>query len=153
MVVVIALPTQNVGVGPVGVTVNVTVTAEVVVLVKVVPIIFPEPLDAIPVTALVLSLVHANVVDATELLVLNVIVVKPAPEQIVWLLLVDVATGIGFTVTVTVPVICKLHPVAAIVARTLYVVVAVKFPVGRFIVAPFPATALPILELSALFLN
>ena len=83
MVVVIALPTQNVGVGPVGVIVNVTVTAEVVVLVNVAPVIFPEPLFAIPVTLLVLSLVHANVVDATELLVPNVMVVNPVPEQIV----------------------------------------------------------------------
>ena len=115
----IALPTQKVGVGPVGVIVKVTVTAEVVVLVNIAPVMFPEPLAAIPVTSVVLSLVHAKVVDATELLVPNVIVVNPVPEQIVWLLLVEVATGIGFTVTVTVPVICKLHPVAAIVPSTL----------------------------------
>ena len=83
IVVVIALPTQKVGVGPVGVMVNVTVTAEVVVLVNATPVMFPEPLAAIPVTSVVLSLVHANVVDATELLVPKVIVAKEVPEQIV----------------------------------------------------------------------
>ena len=83
IVVVIALPTQKVGVGPVGVMVKVTVTAEVVVLVKATPVMFPAPLAAIPVTSVVLSLVHAKVVDATELLVPKVMVVNPVPEQIV----------------------------------------------------------------------
>ena len=82
-VAVIAPPTQNVGVGPVGVMVKVTVTGELVVLVKATPVMFPEPLEAIPVTSVVLFLVHANVVPATELLVPNVIVVNEAAEQIV----------------------------------------------------------------------
>jgi len=119
MVVVIALPTQNVGVGPVGVIVKVTVIGDVVVLVKVAPVILPEPLAATPVTPAVLSLVHAKVVPTTPLLVLKVIVVKALPEQTVWLLLVDVATGMAFTVIVTVPVICWLHEVVALVASTL----------------------------------
>ena len=82
-VAVIELPTQKVGVGPVGVIVNVTVTGEVVVFVKTTPVIFPEPLEAIPVTALVLFLVHAKVVPVTELLVLKVMVVNEPAEQIV----------------------------------------------------------------------
>lgn len=40
-----------------GVIVNITVAGELVVLVKT-PVIFPDPLDAIPVTAAVLFLVH-----------------------------------------------------------------------------------------------
>ena len=119
MVVVILLPTQKVGVGPVGVMVKVTVTCDEVVLVNVAAVIFPEPLLAMPVTVAVLSLVQAKVVPATLLLVLNAIVVKAVPEQIVWLLLVEVATGTAFTVMVTVPVICKLHEEAAFVAITL----------------------------------
>ena len=83
LVVVMLLPTQNVGVGPVGVIVNVIVTADVVVLVKATPVMFPAPLDAIPVTSVVLSLVHAKVVPVTELLVPKVIVVKEPAEQIV----------------------------------------------------------------------
>jgi len=58
-VAVIGLPTQNEGEGPVGVMVNVTVTSAVVVFVKAAPVIFPEPLAAMPVTLLVLFLVHA----------------------------------------------------------------------------------------------
>jgi len=102
-VAVIDEPTQKVGVGPVGVIVNVTVTGALVVLVKLVPVILvPEPLAAIPVTAAVLSLVHAKVVPVTELLVLNAIVVKLVALHIVWPLLVAVATGIGVTVASTV---------------------------------------------------
>jgi hypothetical protein len=67
-------------VGPVGVMVNFTVTGALVVLVSV-PLIFPEPLAAIPVTVDVLSLVQLKVVPAT--LLLNTIFVMGIPEQIV----------------------------------------------------------------------
>jgi len=107
-------PTQNVGVGPVGVMVKVTVTGEVVVLVNAAPVMLPEPLEAIPVTALVLSLVHAKVVPVTLLLVPSVIVVNEAPEQIVWLLLVAVAAGTALTVTVV--LLLAEHPVAVVVS-------------------------------------
>jgi hypothetical protein len=85
MVAVIALPTQEVGAGPVGVIVNVMVTGAVVVLVNATPVILvtPEALDAIPVTALVLSRVHAKVVPVTELLVPILIVVNELVEHIV----------------------------------------------------------------------
>jgi hypothetical protein len=74
---------------------------------------FPEPLVA-PVTLLALSLVHVNVVPVTPLLVPNVMVVKLFPEHIVWLLLVAVAAGSGFTVTIT--VLAAEHPVAVVVS-------------------------------------
>ena len=61
--------------------------------------------------------------------------------------------GTGFTVTVGVATIRVAQPVAVVVANTLKVMVAERFPVGKFRVPPLPATALPILELSALFLN
>ena len=86
-IAVIGLPTQKVGAGPVGVMVKVTVTDEEVVLVKAAPVIFPDPLAAIPVTFPVdkvpLSLVQANVVPDTTGLVPKVIVVNEAPEQMV----------------------------------------------------------------------
>lgn len=56
-------------------------------------------------------------------------------------------------VIVTVPVICLLQPVVALVAKTLYVVVDEILPVGKLIVPPLPATALPTLVLPVLFLN
>ena len=118
IVAVIGLPTQKVGAGPVGVIMNVTVTSDVVVLVNVVPVIFPEPLDAIPVTfpldKLPLSLVHAKVVPDTTGLVPSVIVVNAFPEQIVWLLFEAVAEGKGLTVTTT--ALVAVHPVAVIVS-------------------------------------
>jgi hypothetical protein len=63
----------------VGVMVNVTVTAELPVLVKV-PVILPVPLDAMPVTE-VLFLVQVYVVLLAVLL--SPIGVIAAPEQIV----------------------------------------------------------------------
>ena len=97
-----------------GVIVKVTVTAELVVLVNAAPVMFPEPLEAMPVTELVLFLVHAKVVPVTLLLVLNVIVVNDWPEHIVWLLLVAVAIGTVFTVITA--VLLAVHPVAVVVS-------------------------------------
>lgn len=54
------------------------------------------------------------------------------------------------TVIVTVPLICWLQLVDALVAKTLNVVVPVKLPVGKVIVPPVPATALPTLALPLL---
>ena len=75
------------------------------------------------------------------------------PEQIVAVPVGVILVGKGFTVTVTVPVICKLHVVVAFVAKTLKVVMLLKFPVGKFIVPPVPATALPTFALPELFLS
>ena len=64
----------------VGISVKVTVTGALVVFVKT-PLIFPEPLPAIPVTIAVLSLVQLNVVPVT--LPVNTMVVIELAEQIV----------------------------------------------------------------------
>ena len=77
-VAVIDVPGQPLAVG---VMVKVTVTGALVVLVKV-PLILPEPLAAIPVTAKVLSLVQLYTVPATGLL-LSTIVVMATPEHVV----------------------------------------------------------------------
>ena len=63
-----------------GVIVKVTVTGALVVLVNE-PLIFPEPLFAIPVTVTVLSLVQLKVVAGT--LPVNTIVVIALAEQMV----------------------------------------------------------------------
>jgi len=80
-------------------------------------------------------------------------ILAEVPEQIVAVPDGVLSTGNGLTVIVTVPVICKLHVVVASVANTLKVVVLLKFPVGRLIVPPVPATGLPTLVLPELFLN
>ena len=91
-VAVIAGPTQ---VPDVGVMVKVTVTGALVVLVRV-PLIFPEPLAAIPVTETVLSLVQLYTVPATAPLFTNVVIAEP--EQIVCADGVAIAVGVGLTV-------------------------------------------------------
>lgn len=91
-VAVIATPGQPLAIG---VIVNVTVTGNAVVFVNE-PLILPEPLAAIPVTATVLSLVQLNVVPVPVI----TIVVIAAPEQIVCEDGVAIAVGIGFTTTV-----------------------------------------------------
>ena len=91
-VAVIGVPVQ---LASEAVIVNVTVTGNAVVFVNE-PLIFPEPLAAIPVTATVLSLVQLNVVPVP----VKTIVVIAAPEQIVCEDGVAIAVGNGFTVTV-----------------------------------------------------
>ena len=76
-VAVIGVPAQLLAVG---VIVKVTVTGAFVVLVKV-PLIFPAPLAAIPVTVATLSLVQLYTVPATVPLI--TIVVIGLPEHIV----------------------------------------------------------------------
>ena len=76
--------------------VNVTVTGTVLLLVKA-PLISPDPLEAIPVTA-ALSLVQSKTVPAT--LPVNTMVVIFCFEQTAWLDGVAIASGAGFTVIV-----------------------------------------------------
>ena len=83
----------------VGVMVNVTVIGALVVLVNV-PLMFPLPLAAMPVTVTVLSLVQLNVVPAT--LPLSTIVVIGIAEHTVCDAGVATAFGIGFTVIINV---------------------------------------------------
>lgn len=58
--------------------------------------------------------------------------------------------GLGNTFTTTVPVSCRVQPVAVTVANRLNVVFALRLPVGRLIAPPVPDTAVPTLLLSAL---
>ena len=76
-VAVIDVPLQPLAVG---VIVNVTVTGALVVLVNV-PLMFPLPLAAIPVTPMVLSLAQLKAEDAT--LPVKIIVEMLLPEHIV----------------------------------------------------------------------
>ena len=82
-----------------GVMVKVTVMGADVVLVSV-PVMFPAPLAAIPVTVTVLFLVQVKVVPTT--LPDNMIGVMATPEQAAWFAGVATALGIGFTSTVAV---------------------------------------------------
>ena len=81
----------------VGVIVNVTNTGALVVLVNT-PLISPEPMAPMPVTATVLFLVQLNTVPAT--LPLSTIGVIATPEQIDCVAGVATALGVGFTSTV-----------------------------------------------------
>ena len=76
---------------------NDTVITALVVLVSV-PLIFPVPLAAIPVTVTLLFLVQLNTVPGT--VPVSAIVVIAEPEQIAWEDGVAVAFGVGFTVIV-----------------------------------------------------
>ena len=75
-----------------------------------------------------------------------VVVTAPAPWQRVEVAGLKAAIlTVGVTVTSSVSVNCIEQLVVALVANTLKVVVAVKFPVGKLIVPPSPATAVPTL--------
>jgi len=91
-VVVIDVPGQPLANG---VIVNVTVTGADVVLVSV-PMIFPVPLTAIPVTVTVLFLVQLKVVPPR--VPLNTIGVIEVPEQIVCDVGVADASGVGLII-------------------------------------------------------
>ena len=73
-----------------------------VVLVRVPLIAAPEPLEAIPVRLVVLSLVQLNVVPDTAFGFVTLIVLVAIPEQSVCVVGVAAASGLGFTVTVNV---------------------------------------------------
>ena len=96
-VAVIAAPTQVLAVG---VILNVTVIGALVVFVKE-PLILPLPLLAIPVTP-GLSLVQLKVVPPTVPVIATVVI--GFPEHIVCEAGVAVASGVGFTTIVAVPV-------------------------------------------------
>jgi hypothetical protein len=92
----------------VGVIVNVTKTGAKVVLVSV-PLIFPLPLAAMPVTANVLFLVQLKAVPAT--LPVKTMGKIGLPEQMVCEAGNAVASGVGFTVTTT-SIGVPVHPLA-----------------------------------------
>ena len=73
------------------------------------------------------------------------------PEHLAWLVITN--TGVVSNVTVGVVDNVLLQPVVVLVATILNVVVAVKLPVGKLIVPPVPATAVPTKALLALLRN
>jgi hypothetical protein len=132
-IAVIGVPSQP---SALGVMVKVTNTGKAVIFVNV-PLMLPLPLAAIPVTVAVLFLVQLNAVPAT--LPEKVMAVKGVPEQLACEAIEATASGIGFTVTVTVSVYVK----AQVTAYTLYVVVEPGVTLNtRF--PPFPETGEPI---------
>jgi len=92
--------------------VKVTVTGALVVFVND-PLIFPEPLAPIPVTATVLSLVQLYTVPAT--LPDKTMVVIAEPEHMVCDDGVATAFGIGFTITLAVEV--EVQPLPVVVSE------------------------------------
>ena len=75
------------------------------------------------------------------------------PKQIKLLLVVAATLNAELTITVAVLLNSTEQPVVPFVASTLKVVVAPRFPVGKLMFPPVPATAVPIWLLSASSLN
>ena len=124
----------------VGVMVKVTVTAALVVLTSM-PLMFPLPLAAIPVTATVLSLVQLKVVPATA--PDNTIVVIAAPEQTVCDDGVATAVGVGFTSTVAVTGV-PAQPLAVGVIVKVTVTGALVVLVSAPLIFPLPLAGIPV---------
>ena len=123
-----------------GVNVKVTVTGAFVVLVKL-PVILPEPNEAIPVTLAVLSRVQLKVDPVTG--PDGVIVLIAPPEQIVCEVGDAVPLGVGFTSTVAVnvaPVQLFAEGVNVNVTVTGAFVVLVRLPV----ISPEPLAPMPV---------
>jgi hypothetical protein len=124
----------------VGMIVNVTVIGAFVVLVNV-PLIFPEPLAAIPVTVAVLFLVQLNTVPLT--VPVNTIVVIGTAEQTVWDDGVAVASGVGFTRTVAV-IGAPGQPLAVgVIVKVTVIGEAVRL-VNAPLIFPDPLFAMPV---------
>lgn len=140
-VAVIGAPAQPFAVG---VMVKVTNTGAKVVLTNV-PLILPEPLDGIPVTVTVLSLVQLYVVPLT--VPLSTIVVIGRPVHTVCDAGVATAVGVGLTTTVAViegpvqvtPPLVKLGVIVKVTV-TGAVVVLVSVPS----MSPEPLAAIPV---------
>lgn len=143
-VAVIGVPGQP---AAVGVMVNVTVTGEVVVFVTV-PLILPEPLAAIPVTATMLFLTQLKPVDGTVPLI--TIVVIALPEQTFCDDGVATASGEGLTSTVAVMDVPGQPSAIGVIVNVTVTgnnVVLVNAP----LISPVPLAAIPV-TVAALFL-
>jgi hypothetical protein len=124
----------------VGVMVKVTAIAAVVVFVRL-PLMSPLPLEAIPVTVAVLSLVQLKVVKG--ILPDNTIGVIALAEQMVCDAGVATAVGLGFTKTVAfigIPEQPLIMGVIVKVTVTAALVVLVKLP----LMSPVPLAAMPV---------
>ena len=126
----------------VGTIVKITVWSVPVTLRRV-PEISPVPPAAMPVTLMVLSLVHAYVVPDRLLLVLKAIVVRAVLLQRVCVAGVATPTGSGCTVTVEV----KELPVQPPVVGTIVKITVWSVPVTlRRVpeISPVPVAAIPV---------
>jgi hypothetical protein len=123
-----------------GIIVNVTVTGEAVVFVNE-PLISPEPLGAMPVTAPVLSLVQLNEVPLT--LLVSAIELIVAPEQIVCDDGVATAFGVGFTNTVAIIGAPEQLPANGVIVNVT-VAGAVVVLVSAPLISPEPLAAMPV---------
>ena len=99
-----------------------------------------------------LTILHAPVVAAPLTLAPDNVIAAGVNELQEFKVGPAVAIGL-LTATVTVPVICVVQLVTVFLANTLYVVVLLKLPVGKLMLKPVPATALPTFTLPVLFLN
>ena len=144
-VAVMGVPEQLLAVG---VMVKVTVTGALVVLVSV-PLIFPLPPGAIPVTLPVLFLVQLYAVPAT--FPLNTMGVMALPEQIVWEEGVATASGIGFTSTVAVTG-APVQPLAEGVMVKVTVIGKLVVLTSVPLILPNPPAFIPV-TVAVLFLN
>src|SRR6478736_5459543 len=88
--------------------VNVTITGLLVLLTKV-PLMFPLPLFAIPVTATVLSRDQLKI-DPGVVPVSTTVAIA-TPEHLICVGFVALTFGVGFTITVVV-IVVPLHPLA-----------------------------------------
>src|SRR5947199_374546 len=120
--------------------VNVVIKGLVVVFVNA-PEMSPDPLPAIPVTAVVLLLVRLCIVPVE--LLLNAIVVIVAPEQMVCDKGVADAAGAGFTCAVAV-MGAPVHPLSEGVMVNVTVTGAVVVFVNAPLILPEPLPAIPV---------
>jgi hypothetical protein len=139
MVAVIGVPGQPFAVG---VIVNVTVTGALVIFVKT-PLMFPEPLAAIPVTVALLSLVQLKVTP--EVVLERAIVVIVAEEHIVCEDGVATTTGVGFTSTVAI-IGAPGQPFAVGVMVNVTVIGALVVFVKAPLISPAPLAGIPVTE-------
>jgi hypothetical protein len=144
-VAVVAVPVQvRLALVKVGVIVKVTGTDEVVVFVGV-PLMFPVPLAAMPVTEIVLFLIQLNTVPGT--LPVFVIVVIAFPEHSVCDAGTAVTSGTGFTTNGTASVEPEVQPFASngvtlivVVTGAFVVLVSIALPILPVPLAGKPAT-------------
>ena len=114
------------------------------VLVSVPVMVEPVPLAAIPVRLTVLSRVQLNVVPATALGLVIVIVPIALAEQTVCVAGVALTVGLGFTVTETVCVVVQVPSSAVIVNMVVCAVFVVLVSVPE-IALPVPLVAIPVM--------
>jgi len=125
------------------VIVNVVVCTVPVLFVSVPVIVAPPPLAAIPVRLTVLSLIQLNVVPASALGFVIVMVPIAVPEHRVCVAGVALTVGFGLTVTLTVVVEVQV-PAVAVIVNVVVCGVVVLFVSVPVMAAPEPLAAIPV---------